>query len=65
MIDSPIIRLPLVAKLSFSLLIISIIGTYIGKKILNKISEKQFKSLVLILVLITGLISLIKVFSKQ
>lgn len=45
------------------LLIISIIGTYIGKIILNKISEKQFKSLVLILVLITGLISLIKVFS--
>jgi hypothetical protein len=46
------------------LLIVSIIGTYIGKKILVKISEEQFKSLVLILVLITGLISLVKVFSN-
>jgi len=42
------------------LLIVSILGTYIGKKILTKVSDKQFKSLVLILVLITGLVTLIQ-----
>lgn len=46
------------------LLIVSIIGTLIGKKILTKVSEKQFKTLVLILILITGLLSLIKFISK-
>ena len=43
------------------LLLVSISGTFIGKKILTLISEKQFKSIVLILVLITGIISLSKV----
>ena len=39
----------------------SILGTYIGKKILEQMSEKQFKQTVLVLVLITGIISLGKV----
>lgn len=43
------------------LLVVSIVGTYIGKKILNKMSALQFKSIVLILILITGLATLSKV----
>jgi uncharacterized membrane protein YfcA len=43
------------------LLVVSIIGTLIGKKILTKVSETQFKSLVLFLILITGIVSLVKV----
>jgi uncharacterized protein len=42
------------------LLLVSVLGTYIGKRILMKMSEKQFKSTVLILVLITGIITLVK-----
>ena len=42
------------------LLLVSIAGTFIGKKILNRISEKQFKSIVLLLVLITGIVTLSK-----
>jgi len=42
------------------LLVISILGTFIGKKILLLVSEKQFKSFVLILVFVTGCLSLIK-----
>ena len=44
------------------LLIVSIVGTLIGKKILNKIPEEYFKSIVLVLILITGLITLVKLF---
>ncbi len=44
------------------LLVVSIIGTYIGKKILFKMSENQFKSIVLILILVTGIITLGRVF---
>ena len=40
------------------LLIVSVIGTFIGKKILNKMSDKQFKTIVLILIFITGLVTL-------
>ena len=43
------------------LLAVSIVGTYIGKKILSRISETQFKSIVLVLILITGLITLFKI----
>ncbi|MCF8277970.1 MAG: sulfite exporter TauE/SafE family protein [Flavobacteriales bacterium] len=43
------------------LLVVSILGTYIGKKILERISQEQFKSTVLILILITGVITLGKV----
>lgn len=40
------------------LMVVSFIGTFLGKQILKKISEAQFKNLVLVLVLITGLITL-------
>ena len=43
------------------LLVVSIIGTFIGKQILTKISEKHFKSIVLVLVLTTGIVTLFKV----
>ena len=43
------------------LLVVSIIGTYIGKKLLGYISESQFKSIVLILVLFTGILTLFKI----
>jgi len=43
------------------LFIVSIIGTYIGKKIVLKIPEKKFKKLVLFLILITGVSTLLKV----
>ena len=42
------------------LLVVSIVGTFIGKKILTRISEKQFKSIVLVLVLVTGIVTLTK-----
>ena len=42
------------------LLVVSVIGTFIGKKILEKISETQFKFIVLSLILVTGLVTLIK-----
>lgn len=44
------------------LLVISVLGTYIGKIILKRISENQFKYFVLVLVLITGVSTLIKSF---
>lgn len=40
------------------LLVVSIIGTFIGKKILQKLSEEQFKSTVLALILVTGCVTL-------
>jgi len=43
------------------LLVVSIIGTFIGKKILEKISEAQFKYIVLGLILVTGIVTLSKV----
>jgi len=39
----------------------SVIGTFIGKKILEKISEEKFKSIVLLLIFITGIITLVKI----
>ena len=42
------------------LLVVSIIGTLIGKVILKKISEERFRGIVLILILITGLITFFK-----
>ena len=42
------------------LFIISIIGTYIGKRILRHVSEEKFKLLVLSLILVTGVITLLK-----
>jgi uncharacterized membrane protein YfcA len=43
------------------LLVVSILGTFLGKKILTKVSEKQFKTMVLILILVTGLVSISKI----
>ncbi|MFC4816862.1 MULTISPECIES: sulfite exporter TauE/SafE family protein [unclassified Flavobacterium] len=42
------------------LLIVSFTGTYIGKKIVNLMSEKQFQTMVLLLILITGVVTLFK-----
>ena len=42
------------------LLVVSITGTWIGKKILGRMSEDHFKSTVLLLILITGIITLLK-----
>jgi uncharacterized membrane protein YfcA len=41
------------------LIIVSILGTWIGKKILNKISQEQFRNFVLILILFIGVVSVI------
>jgi uncharacterized protein len=43
-----------------SLVIVGFIGTYIGKRILNYFSEQNFKTIVLGLVLIIGIITLFK-----
>lgn len=40
------------------LMVVSVMGTFIGKKVLDLVSEKQFRSIVLVLVLLTGLITL-------
>lgn len=40
------------------LLVVSFAGTYVGKALLRKISEKQFRAVVLALIFITGLITL-------
>ncbi len=40
------------------LIIASIIGTYIGKRILAKVSQQTFKNMVLVLLLITGIFSI-------
>ena len=43
------------------LLLVSIAGTYIGKKILINVSDIQFKYIVLLLILLTGIVTLFKV----
>lgn len=43
------------------LLVVSIAGTFIGKKILTRVSEDRFKHFVLILVFLTGAVTLIKI----
>ena len=40
------------------LLVVSVVGTYVGKKILHRFSQEQFKYIVLALILIVGLVSL-------
>lgn len=42
------------------LFLIGIIGTWIGKKILNRFSQQQFKSATLILILLIGILTMIK-----
>ncbi len=39
----------------------SILGTFLGKKILNHISEEKFKSIVLLLIFLTGIVTLTKI----
>lgn len=46
------------------LLVVSIIGTYIGKKILNLFSQIHFKYIVLSLILLVGIIMLVKQISN-
>ena len=41
------------------LLLVSVAGTYIGKRLLRHVSEKQFRVFVLILVLVTGILALV------
>ncbi len=43
------------------LVVASFVGTYIGKRILNKVSKERFKVMVLTLVLITGVSTIVKV----
>lgn len=43
------------------LLIASILGTYTGKLILNRISQEKFKTIVLLLILFTGIITILKI----
>ena len=42
------------------LVVASFVGTYIGKRILNKVSKERFKVMVLTLVLITGVSTIVK-----
>jgi uncharacterized membrane protein YfcA len=46
------------------LIIIAYAGSYIGKRILNKLSQEYFRKASLILILITGLVSLFQAYSK-
>jgi uncharacterized membrane protein YfcA len=46
------------------LLVVSIAGTFLGKKILAFISDAQFKSIVLVLVSFTGIVTLVKAISE-
>ena len=41
------------------LIVISIVGTWIGKKILDKVSQDQFRNFVLILILLIGILSIV------
>ena len=45
-----------------ALFAIGFVGSYIGKRLLEKISETQFKNIVLILILLVGLATLTKLF---
>lgn len=43
------------------LLVIGFVGTYIGKKILDHVSQERFKAISLILILVIGIISMLRV----
>jgi uncharacterized membrane protein YfcA len=47
------------------LFLVSIAGTFIGKKILRKVSEKQFRSFVLVTILIMGITTFIYYMVKR
>ncbi len=40
------------------LLVVSILGTFVGKKILERVSQEKFKMIVLTMIFITGILSL-------
>ena len=44
------------------LLVVSIVGTWIGKKLLDRIPQSRFRTMVLILILLIGLISLVRLY---
>jgi uncharacterized membrane protein YfcA len=44
------------------LLVVSVLGTWIGKKVLDKISQEQFRSFVLLLILGIGIVSVVSNF---
>ena len=46
------------------LFVVSVIGTFLGKHLLNFFSESQFRNFVLSLILLTGLITLLKPFIR-
>ena len=46
------------------LLLVSIAGTFIGKRILTLVSENQFRSMVLVLILTTGIVNAFKVINR-
>lgn len=46
------------------LIVIAYAGSYIGKRILNKLSQDYFRKASLILILITGLVSLFQAYTK-
>lgn len=43
-----------------ALLVASVSGTYVGKRILDRVSQEHFKMIVLVLILLTGIITLVK-----
>ncbi|MGE0635332.1 MAG: sulfite exporter TauE/SafE family protein [Bacteroidia bacterium] len=45
-----------------ALFVVGFVGSYIGKRLLEKISEAQFKNIVLVLILFVGLATLTKLF---
>jgi len=47
------------------LLVVSIVGTFLGKKIVLKFSQEQFKLIVLSLILVVGIITLLKLISPS
>lgn len=47
------------------LLIIAVLGTWIGKKILNYFTQKQFRTFVLVLILIIGIVSVVSEYIKM
>lgn len=52
-------------KYMLSLIVIGFVGTWIGKVLLRKISQDQFKNIVLVLLLGIGVFSLIRSFATQ
>lgn len=46
------------------LILVSIVGTFIGKKIIQKLSQEQFKKIVLLLTFLTGLFTLVKTWTN-